>query len=233
MWNSGQIFTSKLPELSSFPFSFYLRTRMIKNILFDFGGVFYDLDFSKTSNAFKKLGFGDFDDMFTQYQADALFQQLETGIISPEEFYTKVKSLVPGPMTNEQIRDAWNALLLGYRQTSLAYLADLKKEYNLYLLSNTNQIHYDYFSAQLLEQTAYPSLESFFTKAYYSQQVGLRKPDIEVFEYILKDAGIKPEETLFIDDSYTNFPNAEKLGMKIHLLKPGMLIEDIDYKSFN
>ncbi|ULT44430.1 HAD-IA family hydrolase [Niabella defluvii] len=101
------------------------------------------------------------------------------------------------------------------------------------MLSNTNQIHYDYFTAQFLAQTPYLSLESFFTKAYYSQNIGLRKPDIEVFEYILKDAGIKAEETLFIDDSYTNFPNAEKLGMKIYLLKPGMLIEDIDYKSFH
>ncbi|WP_114790171.1 HAD family phosphatase [Niabella yanshanensis] len=206
---------------------------MIKNILFDFGGVFYDLDFSKTSDAFKALGFSDFDSMFTQYQADALFQQLETGAISPELFFAKVQTLLPGPVTNEQIRDAWNALLLGYRQNSLAYLAELKKDYQLFLLSNTNQIHYDYFSAQLLEQTTYPSLESFFTKAYYSQQVGLRKPDIEVFEFILKDAGIKADETLFIDDSYTNFPNAEKLGMKIYLLKPGMLIEDIDYKSFH
>lgn len=206
---------------------------MIKNILFDFGGVFYDLDFSKTSDAFKALGFSDFDNQFTQYQADTLFQQLETGTISPEVFFGKIQSLLPAPVTHEQIRDAWNALLLGYRSTSLAYLAELKKEYQLFLLSNTNQIHYDYFTAQLLEQTPYPSLESFFTKAYYSQQVGLRKPDIEVFEHILKDAGIKAEETLFIDDSYTNFPNAEKLGMKIYLLKPGMLIEDIDYKSFH
>jgi FMN phosphatase YigB (HAD superfamily) len=206
---------------------------MIKNILFDFGGVFYDLDFSKTSEAFKALGFTDFDNQFTQYQADTLFQQLETGAISPEVFFSNIQSLLPAPVTHEQIRNAWNALLLGYRSTSLAYLAELKKEYQLFLLSNTNQIHYDYFTAQLLEQTPYPSLESFFTKAYYSQQVGLRKPDIEVFEHILKDAGIKAEETLFIDDSYTNFPNAEKLGMKIYLLKPGMLIEDIDYKSFH
>ncbi|MGE9311409.1 HAD family hydrolase [Niabella sp. CJ426] len=206
---------------------------MIKNILFDFGGVFYDLDFSKTSEAFKALGFTDFDNQFTQYQADTLFQQLETGAIGPEVFFGNIQSLLPAPVTHEQIRNAWNALLLGYRSTSLAYLAELKKEYQLFLLSNTNQIHYDYFTAQLLEQTPYPSLESFFTKAYYSQQVGLRKPDTEVFEHILKDAGIKAEETLFIDDSYTNFPNAEKLGMKIYLLKPGMLIEDIDYKSFH
>lgn len=205
---------------------------MIKNILFDFGGVLYDIDFSKTSEAFKQLGFVDFDQQYSQYKANPLFQELETGAITPEQFYASIQLLLPG-ITAEQIRDAWNALLLGYRVTSLAYLTELKKKYNLFLLSNTNQIHYDHFTAQLLEQTPYPSLESFFTKAYYSQQVGIRKPDIDVFEYILKDAGIKAKETLFIDDSYTNFPNAEKLGMKIYLLKPGTFIEDIDYKSFN
>ncbi|MCH5690368.1 HAD-IA family hydrolase [Niabella sp. W65] len=147
-------------------------------------------------------------------------------------FFIKIQSLLPAPATHEQIRDAWNALLLGFRSTSLAYLAELKKTTSSFCC-NTNQIHYDYFTAQFLAQTPYLSLESFFTKAYYSQNIGLRKPDIEVFEYILKDAGIKAEETLFIDDSYTNFPNAEKLGMKIYLLKPGMLIEDIDYKSFH
>ncbi|MCH5599736.1 HAD family hydrolase [Niabella ginsengisoli] len=206
---------------------------MIKNILFDFGGVFYNLDFKKTFEAFEKMGFSDFENMFSQYNADSLFQDLETGKITPAAFYTRIKEIAPKDVTDEQIRDAWNALLLGFRESSLDYLLELKKEYNLYLLSNTNQIHYEYFANQLSEQTKHKLLESFFIKAYYSQNVGLRKPDIEVFEFILKDAGIKPEETLFVDDSYTNFPNAEKLGMKIHLLKPDELIENIDYKSFN
>jgi len=206
---------------------------MIKNILFDFGGVLYNLDFKRTFSAFEALGFSKFEDtMFSQYTADPLFQQLETGKISPEAFYDRIRQIAPKPVTNEQIKNAWNAMLIDFRIPSLDFLVSLKKEYNLFLLSNTNQIHYDHFSAQLQRQTSYHLLSDFFTKAYYSHVIGLRKPDTEVFEFILQDAGIKAAETLFIDDSYTNFPNAEKLGMKIHLLEPGALIENINYQQY-
>lgn len=205
---------------------------MIKNILFDFGGVLYDIDFSNTIHAFQQLGFNNFEELYSQYKASPVFQNLETGHISPGEFYTVIQQMAPLPVSHEQIRNAWNALLIGYRLPSLAFLLELRKNYQLLLLSNTNKIHYDFFTAQLTEQTNYPSLESFFTNAYFSQQIGLRKPDTGAFEYILNNAGIKAAETLFIDDSYTNFPNAEKLGMKIHLLEPGRLVENIDYKSF-
>ncbi|GAB3419063.1 HAD family hydrolase [Niabella aquatica] len=207
---------------------------MIKNLLFDFGGVLYNLDFKRTFSAFEAMGFSKFEDtMFSQYTADPLFQHLETGKISPEAFYGRIKQMAPQPVTNEQIRDAWNAMLINFRIPSLDFLVSLKEKYNLFLLSNTNQIHYDHFTRQLQQQTPYHSLNDFFTKAYYSHIIGLRKPDTEVFEFILQDAAIKAEETLFIDDSYTNFPNAEKLGMKIYLLEPGKLIENINYEQFN
>jgi len=202
---------------------------MLKNIIFDFGGVLYDIDFTKTYAAFESLGFSNFAELFSQHSADKLFQNLETGKITPGAFYNRIKEIAPQPVTDLQIQNAWNALLLGYRTESLCYLKQLKSDYQLYLLSNTNTIHYDHFSTELKGQTEYESLESFFTKAYYSQDIGLRKPEIEVFEFILKDAGIVAAETLFIDDSYTNFPNAEKLGMKTFLLKPGERIENIDY----
>ena len=206
---------------------------MIKNILFDFGGVLYDIDFTKAFAAFEKLGFTDFENMYSQHDADTLFQDLETGKITPDAFYNRIKAMAPKPVTDEQIKEAWNALLLGFREESLNYLVELKDKYNLYLLSNTNKIHFDHFDNQLREQTKYQSLSSFFTKAYYSQDAGFRKPNMEVFEYIVKDAGINPEETLFIDDSYSNFPNAEKIGMKIHLLQPGERIENVDLEKYN
>ena len=205
---------------------------MIKNIVFDFGGVLYDIDFKKTFDAFEQLGFTNFENMFSQHNANELFQNLETGKISPEEFYFYIKKIAPKPITNEQIKDAWNALLLGFRQSSMQYLLELKHKYNLYLLSNTNTIHYNYFTNQLQQQTQFTSLDSFFTKAYYSQNIGRRKPDVETFEFILEDANIKAEETLFIDDTHGNLPNAAILGIKTHLLVPGQLIENINYEQY-
>lgn len=205
---------------------------MIKNILFDFGGVLYNLDFKKTFHAFKNLGFEDFEGMFSQNHASLLFQDLETGKITPEAFYKQIQTIAPAPITHDDIRNAWNALLLNYRVNSLKYLLHLKQHYHLYLLSNTNAIHYDHFTDQLRAQTSFSSLESFFTKAYYSHEIGLRKPTTEAFAFVLRDAGIIPTETLFIDDTIENLPNAENLGMKTFLLQPGMLIENIDYSRF-
>lgn len=213
--------------INSFIFVF-----MIKNILFDFGGVLYNLDFKRTFDAFGKLGFGNFEEMFSQHKANPFFQDLETGKIGPADFYKQIEEMAPGPVTKEQIRDAWNALLLNFRISSLEYLLKLKQEYNLFLLSNTNAIHYDHFTAQLRAQTLFTSLEGFFTKAYYSHLIGLRKPTTEAFTFVLNDAGINAGETLFIDDTSENLPNAEKLGMKTCLLKPGTLIENIDYKNY-
>lgn len=205
---------------------------MVKNIIFDFGGVLYNLDFNKTFAGFKAFGFSDFEQKFSQYNADSLFQNLETGKIASQEFYDSIKKMTSYNITNHQIKAAWNALLIGYRLPSLEYLTELQKKYNLFLLSNTNKIHYDYFSQQLKSETPYQSLESFFTKAYFSHQIGLRKPGVEVFEFVLADAKINANETLFIDDTQSNFTNAIPLGIKTHLLNAGELIENIAYGNF-
>lgn len=205
---------------------------MIKNIIFDFGGVLFNIDFKKTFEAFKKLGYEDFEEMYSQHAAGPLFQDLETGKISDKEFYTQLSEILPHPSTNEQLKNAWNALLIGYRQPSLGFLETLAADYNLYLLSNTNAIHYEYFSKMLVDETKYEKLEDFFIKAWYSHEIHRRKPDVETYEFVLNDAGIKAEETLFIDDSHSNLPNAERAGIKTHLLKPGEKIENIDYTKF-
>lgn len=204
---------------------------MIKNIVFDFGGVLFNIDFNRSFEAFKKLGYKHFEEKYSQHEADPLFQKLEKGQISAGDFYTGLNSMLPHPADNEKLKTAWNALLINYRKESLDFLPTLATDYNLFLLSNTNEIHYEAFSKKLVEQTGYSSLESFFIKAWYSHKINMRKPDIEIFEFILKDAGIKAEETLFIDDSYSNLPNAEKVGIKTYLLKPGQKIQDIDYSS--
>jgi putative hydrolase of the HAD superfamily len=205
---------------------------MLKNIIFDFGGVIFTIDFLRTFKAFSDLGFEHPEQMFSQHSANELFQKLETGKISPENFYEEMKNISPNHITNEQLQNAWNAMLIGYREKSLDFLIELKQQYNLYLLSNTNEIHYDAFSKTLKETTRYNCLEDFFSKAWYSHKIHRRKPDIETFEFVLKDAGIIAEETLFIDDSFSNLPNAEKTGIKTHLLKPEERIENLDYSSY-
>lgn len=196
-----------------------------KNIIFDFGGVLYDIDIPKTIEGFQELGFHDILERYNQYHADPLFQQLEMGNINEQQFYDAFIADSGNRVTAHQIRQAWNAMLLKYRTASIQYLPTLQKRYRIYLLSNTNQIHYDSFSANITKETGYPNLECLFHKAYFSHEIHLRKPNADIFEYVLQDAGLKREETLFIDDSYNNIDAALALGFTTHLMLASERIE--------
>lgn len=201
----------------------------LKNIVFDLGGVLLNIDYNKTENSFKELGFLNFNEMYSQYSADMLFSNLETGKISNAHFYEKMLEAGKGKLSQEQITTAWNAMLLNFRTPSLGFLEDLSKKFNLYLLSNTNAIHLEAFEELFTRETGKPSLDAYFTKAYYSNRIGYRKPNADIFEFVMKDAGIKAAETLFIDDSYNNIEAAKNLGFKTHLLLAGEKIEDLNY----
>lgn len=198
-----------------------------KNIIFDLGGVLVDIDYHLTANAFKKIGFTNFDELYTQYVATELFENFETGKISEEAFYRKIMDMDTNGNSKDQIMSAWNAMLLDFRTGSFDYLQTLPPKYNLYLLSNTNTIHLAEFNRIFSEQTGYPELDGFFTRAYYSHLTGLRKPHKEIYNYVLNDAGINAGETLFIDDSSHNIEGAKLVGIQTYLLLPGEKIEEI------
>ncbi|MEO6289393.1 MAG: HAD-IA family hydrolase, partial [Ginsengibacter sp.] len=109
------------------------------------------------------------------------------------------------------------------------FLKELKKSHNTYLLSNTNAIHFNAFNIILKNETGEQSLDHYFDKSYYSHLIGLRKPNADIFEFVLKDAGIVAGETLFIDDTKDNIISADEMGFKTHLLQPGEKIEDLNY----
>lgn len=200
----------------------------IDNIIFDFGGVFLDLDYNRTRTAFEKLGVINFDKMYSQADAGKLFQKLETGHIPEEDFYPELNRCTGLSLSPEQIDDAWNAMLLQYRESSLQYLEVLKEKYKLYLFSNTNYIHMAAFKKIFEGSHPGKHFDDYFAKAYYSCRMGLRKPDEKSFEWILDDLGIEAQKTLFIDDTYQNIEAAERVGIKAIHLKPGMRIEELD-----
>ncbi len=199
------------------------------NIIFDLGGVLINLDFDKTTNAFRELGFPHFENMFSQFKADQLFEKLEKGQLTREDFFTVLRKVGKEGISNLQIEIAWNSMLLDFREESLGFLSELSKTSNLFLLSNTNAIHFDAFNKILKEQTGKSSLDPFFQKTYYSHLISLRKPNNDIFDFVLKDAGINAEETLFIDDTSTNIEAAGKIGFLTHLLLPGERIEKLNY----
>lgn len=196
-----------------------------KNIIFDLGGVLLDLDFQKTVVAFKNLGIDNFDEMFSQFKADDLFEKLETGIISEKDFYSAIKKRTGHAIADEEIDQAWNALILNFRKESLEVLEKLSADHKLYLLSNTNSIHLRYFKEQFIKETGKPSLDTYFNKTWYSSEIGLRKPSTKIFEFALQAENLKAAETLFIDDTLVNIETAQKMGFKTHHLLPTEKIE--------
>jgi glucose-1-phosphatase len=213
------------------PERFFYIMAATKNIIFDLGGVLLDIDYQKTIIAFEKLGLKNFEAMFSQFKADDLFEKLETGHISETDFYVAVKERTKIELTNEEIDNAWNALILNFRPASLDFLEKLSANYKLFLLSNTNSIHLKYFKNLFMQQTGKPLLDVYFNKAWYSNEVGLRKPGTAIFEFVLQEENLKAGETLFIDDTLMNIETAQKLGFKTHHFLPTDKIECLNLNT--
>jgi len=173
----------------------------IKNIVFDLGGIFIEIHFSKTQNAFTSLGVANWSQFYTQNTASDLFENLETGKITPEEFYEGFRKETGVNLTDEQIRDAWCAMLGTFPAERLQWLKEMSKRYNIYLYSNTNLIHYIAFQKIFRECTGEQNFDDYFIKAHYSHELGLRKPYPKSFEKLLEIENLKANETLFIDDT--------------------------------
>jgi putative hydrolase of the HAD superfamily len=190
----------------------------IKNIIFDFGGVILNIDFERSVQAFRLLGIEEFGMLYSQHMQNELFNKLEKGMISPDDFRNELQDISGLYMTNEEIDEAWNALILDLPAYRIKMLDLVRSNYRIFLLSNSNVIHYECYIQQLRKEHGYRSFDEIFKKAYFSQDMGMRKPDEEIYQKVLKEQQLNPQETLFIDDSYPNIETAVKLGMMGHHL---------------
>lgn len=197
----------------------------IRHIIFDLGGVILNIDYNLTQKAFVDIGITNFDDIYSQLSQIFLFDELEKGNIGKEEFVAELKKVTPAHITESQIITAWNAMLLDFPLRRLQILQQLRLHYDLFLLSNTNEIHEAEFNRILMDVNGIPNIGTFFDKVYLSHRVGLRKPMKEIFERVLTDNTINPKHTLFIDDSPQHIESAKALGIQTIYLEKGMAIE--------
>ncbi|MEZ5046279.1 MAG: HAD family phosphatase [Chitinophagaceae bacterium] len=197
----------------------------IKNIIFDLGGVILNIDYQKPIVAFKKLGIDVSKLNYSKQSQEQLFDLLETGQIEEDEFVHSINSISGLQIEKQKIIDAWNSILLDFPLRRLQILQQLQLHYNMYLCSNTNSIHERAFNKLLFETCGYPTLALFFDRLYLSHRVHLRKPDVAIFELILKENNLIPEETLFLDDSEQHIDSAKSLGIQTIHIKDGLTIE--------
>jgi glucose-1-phosphatase len=199
----------------------------IKNIIFDYGGVIINIDLQLSIAAFKKLGFSNVEEILFQLNSSKLLLMMEKGQISPEGFYQEIRKSSGLTLSDKEIETAWNTLLLDMPAKRIRLLEKLKIHHRIFLLSNTNKIHFHHFAKQLKDKFGYSNFDELFEKAWFSFDLNMNKPNPEIFQYALNDARLIPDETLFIDDTKINTDAALKVGMKVHHLEPGEEITEL------
>ncbi len=192
----------------------------IKNLIIDFGGVIINLTRNRCIEAFESLGVKDIrEQIVNNYQHKDLFMQVEIGSITTAGFRDGIRRLSGQALTDEQIDNAWIAMLDDVPDYKLNLLLDLRKHYNTMLLSNTNEIHWEWSERTCFSYKGH-HVSDFFNRIYLSYKLHMLKPNADIFEYVLQDAGIKAEETLFIDDAMPNCRTAESLGLHTYTPEP-------------
>ena len=193
---------------------------MIKNIIFDFGDVFINLDKTATFREMQKFGLNSITP-----ELDSLCKNYEKGLISSTLFLSETSAIFP-KASKQELTKAWNAILLDFPSHRLNYVESIasKESHRLFLLSNTNELHIDFVRKQMGE-VDFNRFKNLFEKFYLSHEIHMRKPDREIFDFVLDENGLNPVETLFIDDTAENIQTA--LQLKINCWHINVGKEDV------
>jgi HAD superfamily hydrolase (TIGR01509 family) len=203
------------------------RLSHVKNILFDLGNVILNLDFDATIRAFQQLGLDRNVLDRQQAYADPVFYQLEVGKVTPEEFRNRVRVLLNNSSaTDQQIDDAWYAMIRDIPAKRVKALQELRKQYKVFLFSNTNVIHMEWLHKTFSAEYGF-EFSSLFDKDYYSYGINERKPDLISFEKVIALSAVNPSETLFVDDLEKNITAAKLAGLQTLWLQEGMEMAEL------
>ena len=203
---------------------------MIKNIVFDFGDVFINLDKEASFRRLKELGVKEFTDELLE-----LGKQYEMGIITTQEFVSIFKTLFPS-ISEIDFKNAWNSMLLDFPSHRLRFLKSLSnsKKYRIFLLSNTNDLHISWIQ-KTWGRKLFSEFKNCFEKFYLSHEIHLRKPNKDIYEFVIESNKLTPEETFFVDDTEENTVEANKLGIKTWQINPNSedVVDLFSKKEFN
>ncbi|WP_080903683.1 HAD family phosphatase [Parabacteroides sp. Marseille-P3160] len=183
----------------------------IKNIIFDLGGVIIDLEREQSVKRFIEIGVSDAETLLDPYEQKGIFLELENGSLTFPQFCDKLRAHTGKNISEEAISHAWKGFIMDVPAYKLEYLLELRKKYKLYLLSNTNPVIMDWARTPQFTPAGRP-ITDYFDKIYASYEIGITKPDPAIFEYMIRDAGLDPSESLFVDDGKRNVEVGEEFG---------------------
>ena len=194
----------------------------IKNLVFDFGNVLFDIDLSRIDRHLSLLAGEQYAAARIQLQRNQIFDLYETGGLSTFDFLEAVRLAVHPPLLAEQVQLAWNSIFIGMPAVRFQMLLQLRQHYKVFLLSNINALHAAWIADYMVREHGITEYESrYFDGVYFSHLIRLRKPDPEIYEYVLADAELNPQETVFFDDLEINVEGARQVGMHAVWHKPG------------
>lgn len=199
---------------------------MIKNLLFDLGGVIMDIERQRCVDAFSALGLKDADSYFGEYGQHGPFLALERGDLSVEEFHEAFRPNMPAGTSDAMIDEAFCKFLIGIPVERLRALGQLHSRYKIFLLSNTNEIMWDAVILDEFKKDGH-DIDYYFDGVVTSFRANALKPEAKIFRYAETTLGIRPQETLFFDDSQTNLDAARELGFQTMLVRPGDEFTDL------
>ncbi len=200
----------------------------IDNLIFDLGGVILTLNMPETEKRLAGLGIVDYNKLFRSGNVSSFFEDYEIGRINDENFLQSLRSLTDKEVTDTELVEAWNAMLGFFPTERVRLLHSLKKKYRLFLFSNTNALHVSEFRKKYKEAFN-ETFDDLFEKAYYSNELGLRKPNVASFSHIINEQKLDASRTVFIDDSLPNVAAAEAAGLTGIHIKPDFTILDIPF----
>ena len=189
-----------------------------KHIIFDLAGVFFNIDFNSVPNYFDQHGFTNFKQYFTKTNYGAFFNNLDLGIYSYDTVFETFRKHFKCQLSDNCIRTGFETLIGSFRPRLINWVKTHQNQYKFYLLSNNNPVSYPYIMMRFYEEFGF-SFDTLFQKTFYSQNLKMMKPDPKIFYHVIEKTGLKPEDTLFVDDTFHNVESAMTLGFKVLYLE--------------
>ena len=190
----------------------------IDTIIVDLGNVIIDIDYDTMIASFQKIAHTDIHSLISYHQQNHFFDLFETGKITIPEFRAGLKKFLKDDVTDRQIDEAWNSILINYPSEKFELLKKLRSGYRVLALSNINELHIAAINSAVQKLFGAPAVADYFHHAYYSNEVGHRKPERKIYELVLESEKIDPTRTLFIDDKAENTKAAAALGIQTYHL---------------
>ncbi|MEO1256621.1 MAG: HAD family phosphatase, partial [Bacteroidota bacterium] len=200
----------------------------IDAIIFDFGNVLIDLDYPKVIKGFSQVAKKNQEEIEELVVTAPVLQKFEMGMIGPDEFRAKMNAILGTRMGERQFESIWNSMLKPISKERMDKVLKVGERFQTFILSNTNMIHEIAFEEMIMMKTGKDSLRDFVKEVYYSHEIGMRKPNLNCYRFVIDDIGLYSSRMLFLDDRLDNVEAAQKAGMKaLQIFDPDSQLNEI------